>query len=274
MAHDHLAAVTELAAVAARAGGAVLREGYGQVHAVRFKGEIDLVTEVDVRSERTVVDLIRARFPRHQILAEEGTTGGDDPAHRWIIDPLDGTTNYAHGLRMFCVSVGYELDGQLAVGAIYDPNADELFLARTGGGATLNGTPIRVSETADLTRSLLATGFPYNRDRLPIALRQFNTLSARSQAVRRVGSAALDCAWVAAGRFDGYWEGVVSPWDVAAGAVIATEAGARVTALDGTPFRSDAGDIIVCAPALYDALFQAVQEAGAEPSSWPNRGGE
>ncbi len=263
MAQDHLAVVAELAAAAARAGGAVLREGYGQVHSVRFKGEVDLVTEVDLRSERTVVGIIRDRFPRHQILAEEGTTGGDDPAHRWIIDPLDGTTNYAHGMRAFCVSVGYEMEGELAVGAIYDPNLDDLYLARAGGGATLNGAPIRASDTTDLARALLATGFPYDRARLPIALRQFAALSAQSQAVRRIGSAALDCAWVAAGRFDGYWEGAVSPWDVAAGALIAAEAGARVTDLSGAPFRADAGTILTCTPALYEALFAAVQAAGA-----------
>jgi myo-inositol-1(or 4)-monophosphatase len=264
MARDHLTDVLETAAEAARAGGAVLREGYGQLHAVRFKGEVDLVTEVDVRAERTIVELIRARFPTHQVLAEEGTTGGADPAHRWIIDPLDGTTNYAHGLRAFCVSVAYERDGELAAGAIYDPNVDELFLATAGGGATVNGSPLQVSGTTELRRALLATGFPYDRSRLPLALRQFGALSATTQAVRRIGSAALDCAWVAAGRFDGYWEGVVKPWDVAAGALIAREAGARVADLTGAPFRAEAGHILMAAPGIFDALLAAIHEVGID----------
>ena len=160
------------------------------------------------------------------MLAEEGSVGGDDPRHRWIVDPLDGTTNYAHGLRVFSVSVGYERDGKLAAGAVYDPSKDELFLATAGGGATLNGEPIDVSTTDTLLRALLGTGFPYDRALVPIALRQFSALSMQAQAVRRVGSAALDCCWVAAGRFDGYWENVVNAWDVAAGALIAIEAGA------------------------------------------------
>ncbi|MCC6178245.1 MAG: inositol monophosphatase [Chloroflexi bacterium] len=264
MTEVHLAVVADLAAAAARAGGAILRESYGDVHAVRFKGEVDLVTEVDVNAERAITDLIRAHFPHHQILAEEGTTGGDDPQHRWIIDPLDGTTNYAHGLRAFCVSVGYELEGRMAIGAIYDPNLDELFLATAGGGATLNGRPIHVSETDDLIHALLATGFPYDRTRLPTALRQFSALSGKSQAVRRIGSAALDCAWVAAGRFDGYWENLVLPWDVAAGSLIVAEAGGIVTDLAGEPFRPDSGHILVSNLHLHEAILTAVTEAGAD----------
>jgi myo-inositol-1(or 4)-monophosphatase len=260
----YLATVREAAVEAARAGGAILRESYGRVRSVRFKGEIDLVTEVDVRAERTIADLIRARFPSHRILAEEGTLGGDDPAHRWVIDPLDGTTNYAHGLPIFCVSVAYELEGRVAVGAIYDPNLDELFVAAAGGGATLNGQPIAVSETDELRRALLTTGFPYDRRLLPTALAQFSALSGQAQAVRRIGSAALDLAWVAAGRFDGYWESVVSPWDVAAGWLIAAEAGARVTDLAGAPFTLDTGHIIATGPAVYDQVFEALRRVSAE----------
>ncbi len=237
----------------------MLRESYGQLHSVRYKGEIDLVTEVDVRAEKTITELIRGAFPRHQILAEEGTQGGDDPAHRWIIDPLDGTTNYAHGLPVFCVSIGYELEGQMALGAIYDPSRDELFVARSGRGATLNEHPIGVSDTASLGRALLATGFPYDRGLLPPALAQFAALSGQTQAVRRIGSAALDCAWVAAGRFDGYWETVVRPWDVAAGGLIAQEAGAHVTDLDGAPFRPAAGHILMSNPHLHGAIFDALR---------------
>ena len=259
---DSLSVVLEVAAAAARAGGGVLRESYGQVQSVRFKGMTDLVTEVDVRAEQIIVALLRSRFPTHQILAEEGSVGGDDPRHRWIVDPLDGTTNYAHGLRVFSVSVGYERDGKLAAGAVYDPSQDEMYLATAGGGATLNGESIAVSQTDTLLRALLGTGFPYNRDLVPVALRQFAALSMRAQAVRRVGSAALDCCWVAAGRFDGYWESVVSPWDVAAGALIAAEAGATVTDVNGAPFRVDSGSIMLATPALHPQLLAAVLEAG------------
>jgi myo-inositol-1(or 4)-monophosphatase len=261
MTDDPLAALAEVAAAAARAGGDVLRESYGQAQSVRFKGATDLVTEVDVRAEQTIVALLRSRYPTHQILAEEGSVGGDDPRHRWIVDPLDGTTNYAHGLRVFAVSVGYERDGTLAAGAVYDPSLDELFLATAGGGATLNGQPIAVSATDTLVRALLGTGFPYDRALVPVALRQFSALSMQAQAVRRVGSAALDCCWVAAGRFDGYWENVVSAWDVAAGALIAIEAGATVTDVDGAPFRVDAGSIMLAGPALHPQLLAAVSQA-------------
>lgn len=258
MSRDQLDAAVELAVEAARSGGAILRASYGQVHSVRFKGEVDLVTEVDLRAERTITEMIRARFPDHRILAEEGTIGGGDPRHRWVIDPLDGTTNYAHGVPVFCVSVGYELEGRVAVGVIYDPSLDELFVARAGGGATLNGRPLAVSDEAELRRALLTTGFPYDRARLPRALAQFSALSQQAQAVRRIGSAALDLAWVAAGRFDAYWETVVSPWDVAAGSLIAAEAGARVTDLTGAPFHPEAGHVLASNPHLYDAVMGAL----------------
>jgi myo-inositol-1(or 4)-monophosphatase len=262
-----LSRVAEVAAEAARAGGQILRESYGRVQSVQFKGMVDLVTEVDVRAEQTIVVRLRDRFPTHQILAEEGSVGGDDPRHRWIVDPLDGTTNFAHGLRVFSVSVGYERDGKLAAGAVYDPCQDELFLASAGGGATVNGQPLRVSETDTLLRALLGTGFPYDRALMPVALRQFGALSMQVQAVRRVGSAALDCCWVAAGRFDGYWENVVKPWDVAAGALIALEAGATLTDVHGHPFKIDSGSILVANPKLHGQLLDAVTAACGEPST-------
>jgi myo-inositol-1(or 4)-monophosphatase len=261
MPEQHLTAVAEVAAAAARAGGAVLRESYGQVHTVRHKGLVDLVTEADVNAERTIVELIRSHFPTHRVLAEEGSVGGDDPSHRWIIDPLDGTTNFAHGLRAFSVSVGYELDGKLAAGAIYDPNMDELFLATAGGGATVNGSPIVASETDELIQALFATGLPYDRTLVPTALSQFGALSIQCQAVRRVGSAALDCAWTAAGRFDGYWENTINAWDVAAGALIAAEAGAIVTDIHGAPFQVEAGTILMAAPGVHAKLLAAVTAA-------------
>ncbi len=267
MADEPLSVVAEIAAAAARAGGDVLRASYGRVQSVNFKGLTDLVTEVDVRAEQTIVALLRDRFPTHQILAEEGSVGGSDPRHRWIVDPLDGTTNYAHGLRVFSVSVGYERDGVLAAGAVFDPCQDELFLATRGSGATVNGQPLAVSKTDTLVRALLGTGFPYERAMMPIALRQFCALSMEAQAVRRVGSAALDCCWVAAGRFDGYWENIVKAWDVAAGALIALEAGAMVTDVLGNPFRVDAGSIMLATPALHPLILAAVTEASKEPAS-------
>jgi myo-inositol-1(or 4)-monophosphatase len=265
MPDDALSVVADVAEAAARAGGEVLRASYGRVQSVRFKGATDLVTEVDVRAEQTIVALIRERFPTHQVLAEEGSVGGDDPRHRWIIDPLDGTTNYAHGLRVFSVSVGYERDGKLAAGAVFDPMQDELFRATAGGGATVNGEPITVSATDTLIRALLGTGFPYDAAQRPIALRQFAHLSMQAQAVRRVGSAALDCCWVAAGRFDGYWENIVNAWDVAAGALIAAEAGAIVTDVHGNPFQVEAGSIMLAGPALHPLILSAVSEVGREP---------
>jgi myo-inositol-1(or 4)-monophosphatase len=265
MPDDSLLAVARVAEAAARVGGDVLRESYGRVQSIRFKGATDLVTEVDVRAEQTIVALIRSHYPTHQVLAEEGSVGGDDPRHRWIIDPLDGTTNYAHGLKMFSVSVGYERDGEIAAGAVYDPSQDEMFMATAGGGATVNGQPIAVSATDTLIRALLATGFPYEAAKRPIALRQFAALSMQAQAVRRVGSAALDCCWVAAGRFDGYWENIVNAWDVAAGGLIATEAGALVTDVRGAPFRVDAGSLLMAPPALHPLILAAVTEASREP---------
>jgi myo-inositol-1(or 4)-monophosphatase len=259
-----LSQIAEVAAEAARLGGKILLEGYGQVHSVSFKGAVDLVTEVDVRAEKAIVGLLNERFPTHQVLAEEGSVGGDDVRHRWIVDPLDGTTNYAHGLRIFSVSVGYERDGQLAAGAVYDPCQDELFLATAGGGATVNGQPLHVSETDTLLRSLLGTGFPYDRALMPVALRQFAAVSMQVQAVRRAGSAALDCCWVAAGRYDGYWENIVKPWDVAAGALIATEAGATITDVTGAPFQVEAGSILVASPAVHPLLLAAVTEASQD----------
>ncbi|MGE3910212.1 MAG: inositol monophosphatase family protein [Chloroflexota bacterium] len=259
-----LSAVAEVAAEAARAGGTILRDSYGRVQSVSFKGATDLVTEVDVRAEQVIVGLLRERFPTHQILAEEGSVGGDDPRHRWIVDPLDGTTNFAHGLRVFSVSVAYERDGALAAGAVYDPSQDELFLASAGGGATVNGQPLAVSQTDTMLRALLGTGFPYDRHLMPIALRQFSAVSMQAQAVRRVGSAALDCCWVAAGRFDGYWENVVKAWDVAAGALIALEAGARITDVHGGPFRVDCGSILLANPALHPQILAALSEANQE----------
>lgn len=251
-----------LAVQAASAAGTVLVEHLGRVRQIRFKGEIDLVTEVDLESERLVVDLIRQRYPRHRILAEEGSVGGDDPDYRWIIDPLDGTTNYAHGFPFFCVSIALEVRGCVALGVVYDPVRDELFEAQIGGGATLNGQAIHVSATQDLAHALLTTGFPYDRALFPSAFRQFEALSLRSLAVRRLGSAVLDLCYVACGRFDAYWELFANPWDVAAGSLIVAEAGGLVSTVAGEPFDLGRGGVLASAPGVHAAIADALK-AGA-----------
>ena len=256
----------DIALQAALAAGDILRAGFGKVEHLRFKGEVDLVTEIDERSEQAIVEIIRARFPDHRVLAEEGSAGGEDERHRWIVDPLDGTTNYAHGLPVFCVSIAYEQDGQVEVGAIYDPMRDEMFLAQRGRRVSLNGRPLAVSTTDVLLSSLLATGFPYDRSLLARAMRQFAALSGKSRAVRRLGSAALDAAYVAAGRLECYWETVVSPWDIAAGWLMVEEAGGQVTDLQGRPFTLSGGEVLASNGYIHGTLLEALARAdrGAE----------
>jgi myo-inositol-1(or 4)-monophosphatase len=257
----------DIAVRAARRGGEVLLSHFGRLTDIQLKGEADLVTEADVAAERAIVELIRAEFPTHRVFAEEGSVGGDDPAHRWIIDPLDGTTNYAHGMPLFTVSVAYERDGEVAAGAVFQPATGELFHARTGGGAWLGDQPIRVSRATELRHALLTTGFPSRRDMLEPAMAQFAALNAQTHAVRRTGSAALDLAWVATGRFDGYWERTISAWDVAAGVVIAREAGASITDLAGRPFLVDAGNILTTAPGIHAELLSALTRVCPSPTA-------
>jgi myo-inositol-1(or 4)-monophosphatase len=214
--------------------GRILAERFGRTLEISNKSEIDLVTESDLASERLIIDRIRTNYPHHAILAEE--SGLTEPADRdkqsewrWIIDPLDGTTNYAHGYPCFCVSIGLECNGRLELGVVYDPLRDEMFSAERGRGAALNGRPISVSPTPTLASALLCTGFPYDvRERIEFA-RHFTNFIMHAQGVRRDGAAALDLAYVAAGRFDGFWEEGLKPWDVAAGALIIEEAGGRVS---------------------------------------------
>ncbi len=224
----------------ARDAGRILAEKFGRVSLeVSQKGDIDLVTEADLAAERLIVERIRSYYPRHSILAEEAGAVERDThpgEYKWIIDPLDGTTNYAHGYPCFCVSIGLEKAGEMVIGVIYNPIHDELFAAERGAGATLNGRRIRVSETSDLNRALLCTGFPYDvRERGDFA-RHFTNFIMHAQAVRRDGSAALDLAYVACGRFEGFWEEGLKPWDVAAGIVLIEEAGGRVSRYDNSRF--------------------------------------
>ena len=237
----------------------MLRSRIHSIGEVRHKGVVDLVTDVDIASERQVSAAILSAFPTHSILGEEGgARGGSDPRYRWIVDPLDGTTNYAHGLQLFCVSIGLEVEGQLALGVVYAPSQDELFVAEAGKGATLNGRPMQVSGVDDLRQAIVATGFPYDRAELPRALRSFEALSWRAQAVRRIGSAALDLCYVACGRFDAYWEHVVMPWDLAAGALLVAEAGGSVSRTDGSPFSVEGGQVLVTNTRLAPAMLEAL----------------
>jgi myo-inositol-1(or 4)-monophosphatase len=265
----------------AREAGAIVREGYGRRHAPEHKGRIDLVTEYDRRSEAKLLSLIAARFPGHGVLAEEsGAHAGVSASRaRWVIDPLDGTTNFAHNYPFFGVSVGVEVDGAVAAGAVYDPVRDEMFAAAQGGGATLNGQPVRVSGCERIEDALLVTGFPYDvREHPERHLPLFQDFLVRAQGIRRDGSAALNLCYLAMGRFDGFWEGSLSAWDVAAGSLIVREAGGAITDYAGGPFRIDGRQICASGAALHPRLLEVLarhpeaHRAGPHAAQEPPRG--
>ena len=240
--------------------GDIQRQGQQTGFRIDKKGAIDLVTEVDLACERMCREVIAERFPDHGILAEELGGPGEGATHRWVFDPLDGTTNYAHGLPIFCASLALEIDGRAAVAAIYDPSRQELFTAERGTGAFLNGAAVRPSGTSALLDALLVTGFPYDiHRRTDEMIRLFAAFLGTARAVRRLGSAALDLCYVAAGRFDGFWEQYLKPWDVAAGALIVEEAGGRVTGMDGEPFDPAAGHLIASNGPVHDAIEAVVR---------------
>ncbi len=226
------------------------------------KGTIDLVTEVDLEVERMCRALISDRFPDHDILAEELGGAGTGSRHRWVFDPLDGTTNYAHGLPIFCSSLALEIDGLAVVGAVFDPTRQELFTAERGVGAWLNGEPLKVTETSSVIEALLVTGFPYTVHQSPQPfLDVFGAFLSRARAVRRLGSAAIDLCYVAAGRMDGFWEESLRPWDTLAGALIVEEAGGRVTGIDGAPWAAAEGHILASNGALHEEMLQILRVA-------------
>lgn len=245
--------------------GAIQRERFGTDVGVGKKGEINLVTEVDLDIERWFRRLIAERFPAHRVLAEEFDEGRDGaPVERpdccWVFDPIDGTVNYAHGLPIFCASLALEIDGAPVVGAVYDPMREELFTAERGAGARLNGAPLQVSQAPTLVDSMLCTGFPYDvHETVDEVVGLFGAFVAEAQAVRRLGSAALDLCYVAAGRFDGFWEQRLHPWDVAAGALIVTEAGGVVTGLHGEPFVSRDGSIVASNGRVHEAMLATIR---------------
>jgi len=253
----------ELAIAAAAKAGKYLKDNLDNSHQVSFKGEIDIVTEGDRQAERMIIEMISARHPDHAILAEESPARQSGALCRWIVDPLDGTTNYAHGYPVFCVSIALEVAGERVLGVVYNPMLDEMFVAEKGRGAFLNGRPIRVSATAEMSKCLLATGFPYDiRCSTDNNLDLFAALAVQVQAVRRAGSAALDLAYVAAGRFDGFWELKLHPWDTAAGCLLVEEAGGVVTDLQGGVFTLDAPHVVAANDLIHPQLLEALKKAG------------
>jgi myo-inositol-1(or 4)-monophosphatase len=257
MTHPTLSEIESLA----RAAGKILRDGYEQDHDIQFKGVIDLVTEIDHQSEAFLLGEIKRRWPESFILAEESGESGSGEL-TWYIDPLDGTVNYAHGIPIFCVSIACAWEGQTRLGVVYDPLRDEMFSAERSRAAQLNGRLLHVSRAAQLQKSLLVTGFPYDTwTSVPNNLEFFGRFARMTQGVRRLGSAALDLCYVAAGRFDGFWELKLNAWDVAAAGLIAEQAGARVTNLQGgADYLSPPSSILAAAPGVYDQMREVLKQ--------------
>jgi myo-inositol-1(or 4)-monophosphatase len=248
--------VMETLRAALAAGSEVLMRHLGKVEA-EHKGAVDLVTVADRESEAVVIETIRAAFPGHAILAEEsGARETEGAEWRWIIDPLDGTTNYAHAMPIFCVTIGVEHRGEIVAGGTLSPATDELFLAERGSGATRNGARIRVSECTDLDKALVVTGFPYDRrEHIHYYMSQYGAFLQRSQGVLRLGAAGMDFAHVAMGRLDGYWERGLHPWDVAAGKLLIEEAGGRTSDFRGEPFNIFGPDFLASNGPLHEAML-------------------
>jgi myo-inositol-1(or 4)-monophosphatase len=248
----------------ARDAGALLRDRLGTRIDIGHKGSINLVTDVDLASEKLIREAISTYYPRHEILAEEGGLTESASEYRWIVDPLDGTTNYAHGYPVFCVSIGLEHKGEMIIGVVYDPMRDEMFTAERGAGAALNNRPVRVSKTEDLMQSILSTGFPYDIKTSTLTnLNHWANFAMNAQALRRDGAAALDLCYVACGRFDGFWELNLSPWDTAAGALIVAEAGGRITDFAGGPFSNYKPEIVASNGLIHERMIEVLtMEAG------------
>jgi myo-inositol-1(or 4)-monophosphatase len=250
----------DIAVEAATKAGTLLRDNLKKEKKIEFKGDVDLVTELDRASEGLIIDILKGGFPESGILTEEREEIHADSGYRWIVDPLDGTTNYAHAYPIFCVSIALEVRDEIMLGVVYDPNLNELFIAEKGKGATLNGDKIVVSQTSDLSRSLLATGFPYDiRTSSDNNLDFFASFALKAQAIRRGGSAALDLCYVACGRFDGFWELKLKPWDVAAGGLIVQEAGGYLTGFTGTPYSIYSKETLATNGFLHEVMIDVLK---------------
>jgi myo-inositol-1(or 4)-monophosphatase len=256
------------AAEIALEAGALIRDFYHRGVATEYKGDVDLVTEADRASEKLIVERLRKQFLSHGIYGEEGTRDNIDREYRWYVDPLDGTTNFAHRFPVFCVSLGLEhrpkglapdADGILTAGVVYDPMRDELFVAEKGKGAYLNGKKIHVSRVDDLAECLMATGFPSRKRHENPNVHFYQQVTLRSHGVRRAGSAALDLAYTACGRFDGYWEFNLNPWDTSAGTLLVLEAGGTVTTFDGGPFRLDSKEVLATNALILNEVITLFQ---------------
>ena len=244
----------------ARRAGQIQLDRVGRIKRIEHKGAINLVTEVDRECEALIVGEIKHKFPKDDILAEEGSGPRRTSGNRWIVDPLDGTVNFAHGFPFFCVSIALEQEGELTAGVVFDPNRDEMFVAEKGKGATLNGNPIHVSNTDSLRKALLATGFAYNvqEEEQLDNLDNFCKFVKKAQAVRRPGSAAIDLAWLACGRMDGFWELFLKPWDMAAGVLLIREAKGKVTSFDGSPYDLYGTQILASNRLLHDQMIDTL----------------
>ena len=243
----------------AREAGALLMGYFHRRVKVEYKGDVDLVTEADRASEALITKRIRERWPGHNIMGEEGTRSEQGSEYRWYVDPLDGTTNFAHGYPVFCVSLGLEHKDERVAAIIFDPTREEMFTAEKGGGAFLNGQPIHVSTVGNLAECLVATGFPSHKRHKNPNIFFYHQITLKTHGVRRAGSAALDLCDVACGRFDGFWEFNLNPWDTAAGVLIVQEAGGRVTRFDGQPFRIDSRETLASNGHVHEALLQEFQ---------------
>jgi myo-inositol-1(or 4)-monophosphatase len=250
----------EAAILAAKEAGEVLRDAFGAEQAVRYKGEVDIVTEVDERAEQLIREILLGAYPNYGMLAEEGGWLSGQEDIRWIVDPLDGTTNYAHGLPIFCVSIALEKSGEVVLGVVHDPMREETYTAERGEGATLNGEPIRVSDTDEPIRALIATGFPYDHAQMPEALDLFGSFEVLSRGMRRLGATALDLCYVASGRLDGYYERGIWAWDIAAGSLILEEAGGKVTNYRGGKLDLEGRQIVASNGALHPAMIKLTGE--------------
>jgi myo-inositol-1(or 4)-monophosphatase len=253
----------------AREAGALLMQYFEQQVKIEYKGEADLVTIADRKSEALIRERIRAQWPHHDVLGEEEGLRDTGSAYRWYVDPLDGTTNFAHGFPVFCVSMALEHSGKMIAGLCFDPSRNEMFTAERERGAHLNNRPIRVSRVSRLAESLLATGFPSHKRHKNPNIFFYHQITLRSHGVRRAGSAALDLCCVACGRFDGFWEFNLNPWDTAAGVLIVEEAGGKVSDFQGGAFQLNSRETLASNGLIHDALVNEFQQIfagrGVEP---------